>query len=240
MRPLYSLSYRVNADFSTSIGLIHSERGSGEMMIEGTTGLPLNTELLSYYSGAPLVNMSTEGHQDIEVQGFRYILDIIRKSAINQIIRNHTRVVSYVGGNNQTYRKECKPLKKDIFLTDASQIYYPESHIEFDLGGRRRFIDLCDKGSWDFFIWGDDLHGCDICGKSSPHRALLCNECGNICHEPGIISKHSFYCKQCNKTVCRTCASYYTRFLFFKVPLCQECSAKKGAEGMVLKKYPPL
>ncbi len=210
------------------------------MLIDGTTGYPLDYDVQNFFSGSPINRFDPVNQTDMVVEGFRQLMTNVRESAMNQIIRNHTRVKSYMGRNNQTYTKECKPLKKDVYLSDATQIFYPECHTEFGLAGKNRQMNLYDRGSWDFNVRSDNLHTCDVCGSPADKRLLLCNECGNICHEPKMFSKHGMYCKHCNKTICRACANYYNKFLFFKVPVCKECAGQMSAKGVQIKKFPIL
>ena len=237
LKPLYSLSYNVDSVFKTTVRQIHHELAQGTMFIEGSTGLPLHSHLQNYFNSAPIDRLSTEGHDDVVIEGFRHVQKTVKDSALRQIISNHTRSISYIGGNNHRYTKECIPKKKDVFLSDISQVYYPQSHVVFELGNKGRYLDICDKGSWDFHVFGDNLSTCEICGKHWGSSALLCSECGSICHTPKIFRKHSFYCKECNMTICRSCARFYTKFLFFKVPVCPHCSEKAQKNGRILKRF---
>lgn len=69
-----------------------------------------------------------------------------------------------------------------------------------------------------------NLYDCRICSKKIDKKILLCNACGNITHGPKFFRSHGFTCKNCKKTICRDCAYWVRRFLFFKKILCEICA----------------
>jgi len=184
--------------------------------------------------------LSDENTENISIVPFRLLAGSVKVSAVNYIINKHTQTVTYHGANNRHYTKVCEPKNKDISLSDISQVYIPENDIDFLLNGKNRFFMIADNGRDNFYVYKENITVCEICNKPLNQRGILCNECGIISHNKRFFFSHGFYCKNCSKSICRNCANYFSKFLIFKIPLCNDCIKKARDEGRKCKKYKPL
>ena len=235
--PMYLIDYNINAKFITNVGLIHSENGIGTFFLNGANGKILEEEIADHFNEIPYKNLIMENTRNVKTMQFKLLIGRVKESAIDHIIKKHTTIQIYTGRNNVRYRKNCIPKKKDIFLSNITQVYIPENEIYFDLKGKKRFFKIADNGTIDFYVYEDNASNCEICGKFIDKKGIICNECGTITHNKRLFFSHGFYCKNCGKSLCRSCTSYFTRFLFFKVPLCKECSDLVMNNGKVVKKF---
>jgi len=237
LKPIYSLKYSINAEFSTTVGVIHSERSSGALFLDGSSGNILDENISKYFLNTPMDELSNKDIGDIPLIPFRFLSGSVKGTAIDYIINKHTRTVSYSGKTSRVYRKVCVPQKKDIYISDISQVYLPENDIVFILNGRNRNIKIADNGTPNFYVYQDDVHKCEICGINLRRQGMLCNDCGAICHSKSFFSSHSFYCKNCGKSICRNCANYFWKYLIIRTTVCNDCAGQEIKNGRKIKKY---
>jgi len=240
LRPVYSVEYRLDAVFETSVGVVHTEEGSGRLLVDGSSGEVLDQRFAKYFQNGPLEKASDIGLDNVRVKGFRLLGSEVRRAAISFIIRTHTREISYVGRNNQIYVKLCIPRGKDVYVSDVSQIYIPETRVKFATKKRLRTLDLADNGTSDFYVYGGDIYTCDICAAPLRGKSILCNCCGNIAHKPSFFRSHGFMCKNCGKTICRDCAYYLWRWRLIRTVVCPDCAKTLQEEGKNPKPVRPI
>jgi len=240
LKPMYLIDYNIDAEFITNVGLIHSENDYGTFFLNGANGKILEEEIADHFNGIPYNNLVLENTKNVKTMQFKLLSGRVKGSAISHIIKKHTTSQTYTGRNNVTYTKNCVPKKKDIFLSNISQVYIPENEIYFDLKGKKRFFKIADNGTMNFYIYEDNVSNCEICGRLIGKMGIICNECGTISHNKRLFFSHGFYCKTCGKSLCRSCTSYYTKFLFFKTPLCKDCAKILMEDGKVVKKFKPI
>jgi restriction system protein len=239
MRPIYKIEYKIDADFSTSVGLIHSEYSSGNFFIEGDKG-NIDESLSYYFHNIQVTDYVITPGKNRTVVPFRILSGQIKDRAMNHIIEKHTKYISYTGGNNQRYTKECIPKRKDIYISDISQIYVPDTQIGFVLNKRNRNIYFSDNGTPHFQVYTENISNCEICSHHLYSRGILCNDCGGISHDKKFFDSHGFYCKKCGMSLCRNCTKYFVKYLFLKVPVCRKCGSKESKNGKRVRKFPRL
>ena len=244
LRPVYRVRYGIDAEFSTSVGIVHTERSNGQFFIDGSDGKVISGGAADYFSSTPVQNMLRWDNMSSDTlasdQPFRILASTVKEIATDSIIRKHTRIVRYTGRNNQRYSKECTPLKKDIFIGDVSQEYIPEYQINYLLLGRAQRLEFANNGTSSIHILNDSTSICPICKVHVKQEKMsLCNECGLVtCTKKYFFKKkrHALKCDVCSKTLCPNCASYTSRMLFLKTILCEECANDFTREGKQVKK----
>lgn len=241
LTPLYDIKYTINADFSTSVGRIHTESAQSGFFISGKTGQLFPENITQYFNNTPMNEIIPHNlPNSIQIESFDHRINEIKNWAINYIIKKHTKIVQYRGRNNIGYSKECMPKKKDIYISDISQIYLPEIQIQFKLCGKNRFFSIADNQTSNFYVYNNNISVCEVCGNDLTKKGLLCNECGDISHDQSFFRSHGFYCKHCGKSLCRKCSSYYRKYLFFKVPICIQCSKSEIVKNKKIKGFNPI
>ena len=183
--------------------------------------------------------ISIDNNKNVHIIPFKILSNQLKEIAIEYIIEKHTQLVRYVAGNNRTYTKECIPKKKDISLYNLLQIFTLENDIHFELIGKKRFLSVTDNGTKDLFVNEDNISECEICNKPLNKLGILCDDCGTISHDKRFFNfiSHGFYCNKCGKSICRNCASYFSKLLIFKTILCNNCSQQEI--GRTIKKFKP-
>jgi restriction endonuclease Mrr len=237
LRPAYSIEYRINSVFSTSVGIIHREQGEYIILLDGESAMPLDKNISKFFYHIALEQISKDDLQNVPNVPFMFNLTEIKEKMIERIIDKHTTVISYTGRNNREYDKECIPNKKDILISDISQIYIPHNDIKFNLNNVERNIKLVDNGTIEPYIYYSNLRNCEICGGKISGKGLLCIECGKISHDKEFFDSHGFYCELCGKSICRMCARYSHKYLFFKKALCRKCAKNEFKNGKKIYKY---
>lgn len=240
LQPMYLVTYSIDATISTSVGVVHRESGQGKFFLNGTTGDILDDGISNHFFNIQTNKLTNEETKNISIIPFRLLAGSVKESAIDHIIKEHTETVTYYGANNRRYTKECIPKKRDISLSDISQVYIPENDIDFVLNGKKRFFKIADNGTDNFYVRKENISVCEICNRPLNKPGILCNECGTISHDKRFFFSHGFYCKSCGESICRKCANYFSKYLIFKVSLCNDCIKKAQEEGKTIKKYKPI
>ena len=240
LKPIYTIKYSINAVFSTTVGVIHAERGSGTLFLDGDSGSILNENISKHFVNISMDKLSNKGLENISILPFKFLSGEVKESVTDYVINKHTKTISYTGKTSRTYTKVCVPKKKDIFVSDISQVYIPENDIEFTLSGRNRLFKIADNGTPNFYVYSENVSKCEICGGYLKGRGLLCNDCGAISHDKSFFKSHGFYCKNCGKTICRNCANYFWKYLIFRTTVCNDCAKKEIKNGRRIKKYKPI
>lgn len=240
LKPVYVASYKIDAIFKTSVGIVHSENSYGTVFIDGTNGNFLDEGISNHFSEITYNKLINKKTETVDIVPFKLLSGDVKNSLINCIQEKHTNTVSYIGRNNQSYTKECIPKSKDILLTSVDQVYIPENKINFDLIGKNRYFNIADNGNYNFYVYEQNVSTCEICNRPAHQSRILCNECGAISHNKSFWKSHGFYCSNCGKSICRNCASYYSKFLILTKVLCKDCLKQKKEEGHKIRKFKPI
>lgn len=235
--PIFRVEYSIDSVFQTTVGVIHSEKDRGVIFIDGTKGDILNVQLTNRFLHRHIEEIRKDTLENNIALPYKCISGLVMKRAINYIIKEYSKTITYVGGNYRRYYKHCIPKSKDIYISDVSQVYIPENYIHLTLFGRKRHLTVEDNGSPDLYLYHNNISTCEICNHDINKKRLLCNVCGSICHDKKLFKSHSFYCKECGMTICRTCAKYIKQLFLFKRALCPTCGEKYLSRGKTLSKY---
>lgn len=232
LRSAYRVDFQLHADFSTSIGLIHSENCAGSLYVLENELAVCADQLAETFSHSKFLPYTADVSTPLASINRYKTINEITERAQTHIIETHTRQVTYCGKNNREYTKTCTPSKKDIFIENIVHLYLPFSFVEFMLAGRTRKISLAENQTDDFFVFNNEFLNCETCHKPI-RKGLLCNDCGSFAH----VSKkktHGFNCTLCGKTICISCAAYFRKYLFLKKPVCHSCATE---QRLKTKKY---
>lgn len=234
----YMAEVDINQDFVTGAGLIHQiKKNSQKYYFDGSNGRPID---INNFESLPTNNF-TELFDKSKIPNSIHIsqFTLDRTSLYNQIydyvIRNETIKVNYRGKNNSVYSKICEPNKKFIRINSISQILIPNYTVKLKISSKIYSTVISENKNMFNFL-NNNLSQCKICNQlMSGNNILVCNACGNLCHSTEQKPRHSFFCEQCKKSICKECTFYERKFLFFKKKLCFECAKIKSSNPKKLE-----
>jgi restriction system protein len=210
--PIYYFKYKIDAQFATTVGVIHKEERDSELVIDGMTANRLKDE----YTNFLLRNINQE--KQITVGECRqYKLDFkknekeLKNKAILEIIDSHKKTVNYTGKNNITYQKTCVPNSKDISIHDCRTLYYPQWTINIKAKQKTYVVSFIESAG-DVLPVKNDTIICQICNRKNEKSRWYCTFCGSI-----------------------ICESHLKVTRLDKVKICTNCSIAKSFFGA--KKY---
>jgi len=237
--PAYLMEYSLHENFSTTVGTIHSVHvNRGRALIDGQDGSPIKPELAKYVEKSAMIEnwKAPENETTYSSGKFKLGLSNVKKRGIKFVIESHTQTVGYYGGNNVHYSKTCVPKKSSIFVRSLTQIYIPFIKVSSKIITRKHRLQLVGN-KHETETLQSDAGKCEICGDYLDHKRLLCNSCGKVVHAPKFIFGHSYTCELCEKTICKECAFWTRKYLFFKKKLCEDCAKGLKVEGKTVNKF---
>jgi len=248
MIPAYLLEYSLHEDFKTGTGrLIHSLHFDRELiLIDGRDGKPLPPQYLNVISPSSL----TEDYGIISLASWFYNVESLMKYGFNitrsmaksigirYIISRHTQVVRYrAKKTRRRYVKKCRPHRSNIIIQRLMQVYIPYLTVSLKILGREHYISISGNQN-EIVVLDGEIKNCEICGKPFKGERLICNTCGRIVHTPSFRG-HSYICEECGKTICKKCAYWTRKHLFFKRKLCENCAQNLAKKGERIRKFTP-
>lgn len=227
-QPAYFLTYSVDRDFITSTGrIIHSIQLSDvPLLLDGRNGelYPSLAEFFKECEKIPLENVKRLGLSRIP-----YLLseNEVKKRAVEELVKRHTTKVVYYAGKRggRRYKKICSPSRGDIKMIYIEKVYVPKWGLKYTALKTSYSVVACAKPN-DLLLLQNDFEKCATCNKIiKSEKRVLCNDCGKIGHA-GFFTKHSFSCKNCKKTLCKSCAIERREWFILKRRYCGECYEK--------------
>lgn len=222
----YVVRADIEQDFTTSVGTIHSIRERGLYYIfNAGNGDMLDQEDASFLSQSSLSDPAKIPTIACPNKRTPFTLDVttLKSMVTDRLVKAHTRNVSYRGKNNRIYEKLCEPGSRSIRINDIKQVLLPRYSLILSFLGKN-YPCILIQNNHDVRISRTAIYTCRICNEDARSDIMLCNSCGNVSHTPKFFGSHGFECKSCKKTICRECAFWTRRFLFFKKILCEECA----------------
>lgn len=234
--PAYRVTYNINEDFSTSVGIIHRLHVSDDsILINGSDGELLGPIITRRVTPSLMVeHWSPQEYESTSLETFKIGYTRVKEMAINHIQRENTQTVSYIGANNVLYTKECIPHRSKIFLLNITQVYVPIITASCSILTRRHEVLLCGN-KYDADVVECHTGRCELCYTRFGDRRLLCNSCGRVVCLPKR-SQHSYVCEVCGMTLCRLCAYWTRKYLIFK-KLCRTRAEQLNREGKTIMKF---
>jgi len=225
--PFYHIRYSV-------YDVIPIRGGKDSYVIEAGGELLLNAYRGDFYMDERLLKLIQRYHiplkeldeVDAQVAECRLSWDSVRDKVVRRIIKDNTRTIYYVGGNNVGYSRTVRPKPSSIDIRDVRLLYVPFYRIEVKALSSSYNMDFAGNGE-ELKILKDETSVCRICGKLLHGMLLLCNACGNITHPPKLFGGEGFRCKECGKTICKNCTYTIKYMLFLKKKLCPTCYRQK-------------
>ncbi len=233
----YVISADIDQDFSTSVGTIHSIHRHGMRLIfNAQSGRPMEGREFEFLAGSTLAESADIPSIACENRKTQFRLGVtdMKSKVTGHIIQRFTANVSYMGRNNVRYTKTCVPGPRSVQINDMKQVFLPRYDLSLNFLKTRYRCSLI-QNDHDVML-SSDMYDCKICGEHTEGAALLCNACGNIAHRPKFFRPHSYTCKDCKKTICKNCAFWFRRLLFFKKIVCEDCSNVRPKPGRKLVK----
>ena len=236
--PVYLVQYSLKQEFSTTVGVIHRIDVSGEWVVLNgeEDGVELPKRLAKLLSDCvhtlPEIGDVFKSTTSIPSKQFELDASALKDRAKERIVKIHSKSVEYWGRNNQNYKRKCIPSKRNIYLKDSRQVYLPIQELKIQAITHHYRLTLADNGRDVCYLDCGDLFICKICdrGKKVEARAL-CNSCGAITHR-----RHcSRQCNECDKTICRECTYWTSKWLIFRKYLCYECGIGADARKKVYR-----
>lgn len=191
LRPWMLAHYKVNASFSTSVGVIHEERDSGTIGIDAYSGAPIKNEeaaafleaCLGQRGGLRTVDDKQErASRPRGVYPAALPIDDLIVHLQEAVATKHTRTVEYRGANNQQYTKTCRPLTRDITVFTPSLLRVKTLQVAIHLGGQAYTAIYADTPSntTSLHLLTTDLSQtipiCQLCGDVDD-RDMACVVC---------------------------------------------------------------
>ena len=233
LEPYYLVRADVSQEFNTATYHIHSvdERGLA-YAVRATDGKVVGSNWARRFAATRLSDTVSPEMPEcpVERQQFSVGIDRLHEIVREQIIDDYSSVHSYKGRNGRTYTKDCEIGPRSVQITDTTMALAPVYLAELDLVGRK-YSGRIISGNDDAVVDCAPLWTCCVCEKPAKDDALLCNACGAVSHAPKRWKPHGFECRSCEKTICRPCAYWKRRLLFFKAVYCKDCSTEHGAKS---------
>ncbi len=218
-RAYYLVSYRVDADFSTSaISNIYSVHSSGRLMVDAEGMRSFDDQTLI----EDILANSTDRREIPEyasVSDPRMVQDAVRKAAASLVADRYIGSARYTGRNGHTYVKEFRPSESQVSITGFTKVLVADTEVTYRIRDTRYTQALMDiEGA---VRWKEDPHAlCGICRKEIRKRSMLCTLCGKTVHQ-GSFRGDGVRCAGCGRTMCVHCAVSRG----FMRSLCPECDA---------------
>lgn len=229
LQPAYFLTYSINRDFKTSTGrIINSIHVSdAPLLVDGRNRELYDNRTAIFFKGCKKVSLKVA--KRLGISGAPYLLDEknVKRKAVEELIRHHTKTVVYYAGRGRGRRieKVCPPSSRDIMILYAEKVYVPRWEFKYKaLKTSYSLVAYARPGN--LMLIQNEFEKCAVCRKAiTPEKRILCNECGKIGHA-GFFIKHSFRCKNCKKTICKSCVNERREWLILKRRYCEECFKK--------------
>lgn len=185
-RPVVTIETRTNAQFETSVGVIHRVNECDTLPVRGdsTPPQPIADSLGQLISDgahqtADLDELKErEAFADTTVKRFQHAESDFEAWMTERLQQKYTTTVEYTGDNNVDYEKECVPAESDISIIEFTPTYVPRIHSETQLKGRVYTLTYDAAGS-EHHIVDNGIAECVHCGRSWA-SLTYCDNCGSI------------------------------------------------------------
>jgi restriction endonuclease Mrr len=187
-RAVLSIRAHTDAVFETGVGVIHRIDEQTQFAVLADSGAPETLDS----SLAALVNDNLERRIEFDEDEFRSQFDSVgvtrygrteteyKEWAVDRLRQYHTTTVTYTGGNNVTYDKECEPNLSDISVQHITPVYLPQITQRTRLGSYEYPYSYCAAGPSRVGI-EDGIHRCVHCETSGEGETYTyCANCGSV------------------------------------------------------------
>ena len=229
LQPAYFLTYSIDRDFITSTGrIIHSIRLSdAPLLADGRNGELYADSVAEFLKKCERISLKHVERLGVSRPSYLLSENGIKERAVEKLVKRHTTTIVYYAGRGRGRRieKECSLSRRDIKIIYTEKIYVPKWELRYT-ALRTSYSVVAYAKPNDLLQIRNDFEECAVCNKVIKlEKRILCNDCGKIGHV-GFFTKHSFRCKNCKKTLCKSCANERREWLILKRRYCGECFNK--------------
>jgi restriction system protein len=243
-RPIYMVTYDVNAFFETRLGGVHCESvQQAKIVLDGTSGKMVEDDVRDFILNEPQTKLpAISPNLEGTVPEFGFDVVTARTRGKELIKKIHGKTKHYLGANERVYRKDSVPRDCDIFVADIRQLYFPSLELHFKLLDVDYRASVLHGPSGRMVYRKHDLKQCRICRHVINGQAIVCDTCGRTTHRERFLTSrtHGFHCKRCKRTTCRLDGKWVHRMLVFKMLLCPTCASQLEKEGHGVSKLKPI
>lgn len=185
--PVLDVVAKVDATFSTSVGVIHRVNESNRFTFRADEEGPQRPQ-------ARIQRLVTEHIREtrrFDENTFDDDFDIVHLNRferteteynewiIEQVRDAHTTTVNYTGGNNVDYSKECRPNVSDVQIQAVTPVYLPVVRHEVRLGEYTHPVEYAAAGAASETL--EDPIRCVHCDEDAAKKTYtFCENCGSI------------------------------------------------------------
>lgn len=211
--PTFFMEYNICANFSTTVGCIHSENANGQIIIDGESGNQLNYNLMtSLLNSSGLKEKIISNDEHIIKKDFQLNETELKSIAIQKIIQSHSNEIPYKGKNNVHYTKTCVPKSNDINISYCKSLYYPEWKININAKRNNYNINFIEALGGNIVL-KNEANFCKICACDITNK---------------FIFKSKWYCIECGAI---TCKGHIKITRMTKINVCDNCATVKKFFG---------
>jgi restriction endonuclease Mrr len=208
--PVLDVVTRVEATFSTSVGVIHRVNETNRFMFradeQGPQRPPSRIQRLVTEHIRESIRFDEQtfaGDFDtILVNRFERTETEYSQWIVEQIRDAHTTTVNYTGGNNVDYSKECRPKQSDVEIQSITAVYLPVVEHEIRLGEYEHTVEYAVAGAASETLTNPVR--CVHCNEDAQKKTYtFCANCGSIncpTHTKTERLEHSPVCTGCAVT----------------------------------------
>jgi restriction system protein len=233
--PVILVNYKVDKVFATQVGVIHKVSDQGRRVYE-IPGHCINLNEQNYWLSSKIHECAIPAIGGKKLPTFfGNSFNTHTKSLTKELTRKHTRIVEYVGRNNQSYSKHCEIKPTDV-QTSTQQVLLSKWKVSIIIGPKRYELVLADDASKDLLVisatgFGGGEHA------FMTATGMICNDCAQIVPAKGTGSGVS--CSSCARTLCGLHRRLYPR----RAPLrwrsyCSSCYTRLRTDAEALDSYP--
>ena len=209
-RPIIDSTASTRAVFETSVGVIHRIDRRDRIVVDASPPTPAlapsNTDELADVSPIPFSDADPQ--YDGETLRFERTESEYREWIKGRLSELLETTVSYTGGNNVTYTKECRPSPRDISIESVQPVYLPRIDAAVTLGSYTHRYQY-DAAGDRHIPRTDDVRRCVHCGENDTEGTYTyCENCGSVNCET-----HTKTERLTEKPVCTGCS--VTESFFF-------------------------
>ena len=224
--PFYCYDFILKQDFTNQKKdrLYMSLNEHGKFLLEFDTLRPAKGPMPDYVRRAHMVPLS-ETEWEVSAPVDSHIRVDIEASAYEGIIEAFTTEVSYRTNKGDKRVKKIVPSKSHIQLSNLRIVYYGQTFVSADFGGRSIEASTQPETGHQLKIRFATEFQPD---PSNP--AIICDKCRKI-----YRAKEGKTCNVCGRILCKDCSLKYKTGLLSSAPICEIC-AKEHPEYKI-KRY---
>ncbi|MBX0305976.1 restriction endonuclease [Haloarcula salinisoli] len=187
-RPTVTVTAETDAEFETSVGVVHRIDDRTQFVIHADRGNPTvaseNVATLVAENRHAAIELPADAFEDtfdsVEQRRFGQTQTEYKEWAIDQLQTAQTTDVTYTGDNNVTYTKTCEPNRSDISVQSIEAVYLPDIRHTVQLQTYSYPYQYVAAGP-SRVTTEDGIHQCVHCETSGPTDSYTyCANCGAI------------------------------------------------------------